>query len=79
MNETTNVSLTPEVVETIYDLQQRDYASMHVDTLQKVLNGIIRDDMGSEAERLELAGAVLFLQDTLRCFILPENKEGGAR
>lgn len=79
MNETTNVSLTPEVVETIYDLQQRDYASMHVDTLQKVLNGIIRDDMGNEAERLKLDGAVLFLQDTLRYFILPENKEGGER
>lgn len=79
MNETTNVSLTPEVVEAIYDLQQRDYASMHVDTLRKVLNGIIRDNMGNEAERLKLAGAVLFLQDTLRCFILPENKEGGER
>lgn len=77
MNETTNVSLTPEVVETIYELQQRDYASMHVDTLQKVLNGIIRNDMGSEAERLKLAGAVLFLQDTMRYFILQE--EGGMK
>ena len=75
----TNINLTPEVVNTIYDLQQREYASMHVDTLQKVLNGIIRDEMGDEAERLKLAGAVLFLQDTLRCFVLPENKEGGAR
>ena len=78
MNET-NVSLTPEVVEALYDLQQRDYASMHVDTLQKVLTGIIRDDMGDEKERLELLGSVLFLQDTLRCFILPTEEKGGAQ
>lgn len=71
----TNVNLTPEVVSTIYDLQQREYASLHVDTLQKVLTGIIRDDMGSDEERLKLAGEVLFLQDTLRCFIL--QKKGG--
>lgn len=51
MSETT-VNLTPEVVETIYDLQQRDYASLHVDVLQRVLTGIIRDDMGSDEERL---------------------------
>ena len=76
---TTQVDLTPEVVETLYDLQQRGHALMHVDTLQKVLEGIIRDDMGDEKERLELAGAVLFLQDTMRCFILPEEKKGGAR
>ncbi len=75
----TNVNLTPEVVETIYDLQQRDQASMHVDTLQKILTGIIRDDMGDEKERLELLGAVLFLQDTMRCFILPEERKGGAQ
>lgn len=79
MNENRNVNLTPEVVETLYDLQQRGHALMHVDMLQKVLEGIIRDDMGDEAERLELAGSVLFLQDTLRCFILQENKEGGAQ
>ena len=77
--DTTQISLTPEVVETIYDLQQRDHASMHVDTLQKILAGIIRDDMGDEKERLELLEAVLFLQDTLRCFILPDGKKGGAR
>lgn len=77
--DTTQISLTPEVVETLYDLQQRGHASMHVDTLQKVLTGIIRDDMGDEKERLELLGSVLFLQDTLRCFILPEEKKGGAR
>ena len=77
--DTTQISLTPEVVETLYDLQQRGHALMHVDTLQKVLEGIIRDDMGDEKERLELAGAVLFLQDTMRCFILPEEKKGGAR
>lgn len=78
MNETTNVALTPEVVETLYDLQQRGYASMFVDTLQKVLNGIIRDDMDDEAERLELAASVLFLQDALRCFI-PIGKKGGGQ
>ena len=77
--DTTQISLTPEVVETLYDLQQRDHASMHVDTLQKILAGIIRDDMGDEKERLELLEAVLFLQDTLRCFILPAEKKGGAR
>lgn len=75
----TNVSLTPEVVETLYDLQQRGYALLHVDTLQRVLNGIIRDDMGDEKARLELAGEVLFLQDTMRCFILPEEKKGDAQ
>lgn len=75
----TNVNLTPEVVETIYDLQQRDQASMHVDTLQKILTGIIRDDMGDEKERLELAEAVLYLQDTMRCFVLPEEEKGGAQ
>ena len=77
MNDATNVNLTPEVVEAIYDLQQRGHASMHADTLQRVLEGIIRDDMGNEAERLELAGSVLCLQDVMRCFILPDNKEGG--
>lgn len=76
MSETT-VNLTPEVVETLYDLQQRGYASLHVDTLQRVLTGIIRDDMGSDEERLKLAGEVLYLQDTLRCFILQEK--GGAQ
>lgn len=76
MSETT-VNLKPEVVETLYDLQQRGYASLHVDTLQRVLTGIIRDDMGSGEERLKLAGEVLYLQDTLRCFILQEK--GGAQ
>ena len=76
MSETT-VNLTPEVVVSFYDLQQIDYASLHVDTLQRVLTGIIRDDMGSDEERLKLAGEVLYLQDTLRCFILQE--EGGAQ
>lgn len=74
MSETT-VNLTPEVVETIYDLQQRDYASLHVDVLQRVLTGIIRDDMGSDEERLKLAGEVLYLQDTMRCFVLQENRD----
>lgn len=77
MNEATNVNLTPEVVETIYDLQQRGYASLHVDTLQRVLEGIIRGDMGSDEERLRLAGEVLCLQDVMRCFVLPQEKEGG--
>ena len=76
MRETT-VNLTPEGVETLYDLHQRDYASLHVDTLQRVLTGIIRDDMGSDEERLKLAGEVLYLQDTMRCFIL--NEKGGAQ
>lgn len=76
MSENT-VNLTPEVVETIYDLQQREYASLHVDTLQRVLEGIIRDDMGSDEERLKLAGEVLYLQDTMRCFIL--QRKGGAQ
>lgn len=73
----TNINLTPEVVNTIYELQQREYASMHIDTLQQVLIGIIRGDMGSDEERLKLAGDVLFLQDTMRCFIL--QKKGGAQ
>lgn len=73
----TNINLTPEVVNTIYELQQREYASMHIDTLQQVLIGIIRGDMGSDEERLKLAGEVLFLQDTMRCFIL--QKKGGAQ
>lgn len=71
----TNINLTPEVVNTIYELQQLEYASMHIDTLQQVLIGIIRGDMGSDEERLKLAGEVLFLQDTMRCFIL--QKKGG--
>ncbi|WP_346713313.1 hypothetical protein [Mediterranea massiliensis] len=76
MSDTT-VNLTPEVVETIYDLQTQEYASLHVDTLQRVLTGIIRNDMGSDEERLKLAGEVLYLQDTMRCFIL--NEKGGAQ
>lgn len=80
MNEnTTQVDLSPEVVETLYDLQQRGHAAMHVDTLQRLMTGIIRDDMGDEKERMKLLDAVLFLQDTMRCFILPDGKEGGAR
>lgn len=73
----TNINLTPEVVNTIYELQQLEYASMHIDTLQQVLIGIIRGDMGSDEERLKLAGEVLFLQDTMHCFIL--QKKGGAK
>lgn len=73
----TNINLTTEVVNTIYELQQCEYASMHIDTLQQVLIGIIRGDMGSDEERLKLAGEVLFLQDTMRCFIL--QKKGGAK
>lgn len=73
----TNINLTPEVVNAIYDLQQREYASLHIDTLQQVLTGIIRGDMGSDEERLKLAGDVLFLQDTMRYFILQE--EGGMK
>lgn len=71
----TNINLTPEVVNIIYDLQQREYASLHIDTLQQVLIGIIRGDMGSDEERLKLAGELLFMQDTMRCFIL--QKKGG--
>ena len=55
----TNINLTPEVVNTIYDLQQREYALLHIDTLQQVLTCIIRGDMGSDEERLKLAGNVL--------------------
>lgn len=71
----TNINLTPEVVNTIYELQQREYALLHIDTLQQVLTCIIRGDMGSDEERLKLAGNVLFLQDTMRYFVLQE--EGG--
>lgn len=73
---TTDISLTPEVVETIYSFQKRGYAEIWVDVLQKVLEGIIRDEMGDDAKRLQLAGGVLSLQDELRTFIIPE---GGAQ
>lgn len=68
-----DVNLSPEVMGTIYELQQLGYASLHVDMLQRVLTGIIRDDMGSYEERLKLADEVLYLQNTLRCFILQEK------
>ena len=69
----TDIDLTPEVVETIYSFQKRGNAEGWVEVLQKVLEGIIRDDMGDDGERLQLAGEVLSLQDELRTFILPEG------
>lgn len=65
----TDVNLTPDVVDAIYDLQQQEYAAMYVDTLQRLLEGIIRNDMGNDENRLTLASEVLSLQDILRCFI----------
>ena len=70
---TTDINLTPEVVETIYSFQKQGNAEGWVYVLQKVLEGIIRDDMGDDGERLQLAGEVLSLQDELRTFILPEG------
>lgn len=75
MNARTNVQLTPEVVDTIYDLQYQEYAELHVEVLQRVLEYVLRDDVGDDCDRLKLAREVLFLQDTMRVFILP--KEGG--
>lgn len=69
----TDINLTPEVVETIYSFQKGGNAEGWVEVLQKVLEGIIRDDMGDDGERLQLAGEVLSLQDELRTFILPEG------
>lgn len=69
----TDIDLTPEVVETIYSFQKRGNAEGWVEVLQKVLEGIIRDDMGDDGERLQLAGEVLSLRDELRTFILPEG------
>lgn len=73
----TDVNMTPDVVDAIYNLQQQEYAALYVDTLQRLLEGIIRNDMGDEENRLNLAGEVLSLQDILRCFILEE--EGGTK
>ncbi|WP_300814491.1 hypothetical protein [uncultured Bacteroides sp.] len=67
--------MTNDVVEVIYDLQQQDYATLYIDTLQRILAGIIRNDMGSEEDRLNLAGEVLGLQDILRRFI--QEEKGG--
>ena len=71
----TGVNMTNDVVEVIYDLQQHDYATLYIDTLQRILAGIIRNDMGSEEDRLNLAGEVLGLQDILRRFI--QEEKGG--
>ena len=71
----TGVNMTNDVVEVIYDLQQQDYATLYIDTLQRILAGIIRNDMGSEEDRLNLAGEVLGLQDVLRRFI--QEEKGG--
>ncbi len=73
----TDVNMTPDVVDAIYNLQQQEYAALYVDTLQRLLTGVIRNDMGDEENRLNLAGEVLSLQDILRCFILEE--EGGTK
>ena len=70
---TTDINLTPEVVETIYSFQKQGNAEGWVYVLQKVLEGIIRDDMGDDGQRLQLAGEVLSLQDELRTFILQEG------
>ena len=46
------------------------YAGVHrhlLDELHRI------EDMGSDEERLKLAGEVLYLQDTMRCFILQKN------
>ena len=73
----TDVNMTPDVVDAIYNLQQQEYAALYVDTLQRLLTGVIRNDMGDEENHLNLAGEVLSLQDILRCFILEE--EGGTK
>lgn len=65
--------MTPDVVNAIYNLQQQEYAAMYVDTLQRLLTGIIRNDMGDEENRLNLASEVLGLQDILRIFFLEEK------
>ncbi|WP_298114392.1 hypothetical protein [uncultured Bacteroides sp.] len=65
----TDVNMTPDVVDAIYNLQQQEYAALYVDTLQRLLEGIIRNDMGNDENRLTLASEVLSLQDILRCFI----------
>lgn len=72
----TNINLTPEVIGAIYDMQQRGDAELFVGILQRVLNGIIRYELGDEKERLNLAADVLCVQDTLRCFI-PTDEKGG--
>lgn len=69
----TDVKMTPDVVDAIYDLQQQEYAALYVDTLQRLLTGIIRNDMGDEENRLNLASEVLGLQDILRIFFLEEK------
>lgn len=69
----TDVNMTPDVVDAIYNLQQQEYAVMYVDTLQRLLTGIIRNDMGDEENRLNLASEVLGLQDILRIFFLEEK------
>lgn len=71
----TDVNMTPDVVDAIYNLQQQEYAALYVDTLQRLLEGIIRNDMGDEEDRLNLAGEVLGLQDILRRFI--QEEKGG--
>ena len=71
----TDVNMTPDVVDAIYNLQQQEYAALYVDTLQRLLEGIIRNDMGDEENRLNLAGEVLGLQDILRRFI--QEEKGG--
>ena len=76
MNET-NINLTPEVVAAVYELQQRNMASTAVEMLQTILVGVIRNEMGSNDERLRIADNILWMQDTFRDFILPEK--GGAQ
>ena len=80
MKETTNVNLTPEVVETVYNLQQRGYAEGWIKDLQDILERVILGDLGDEAQRLRFAENLLGLQSELRNFIpQPEEKEGGAQ
>ncbi len=77
MNDT-NVKMTQEVVEAIHRLQEQNTAADAVDVLQRLMVFVLREEgNGDDRERLDLAREIIWLQDIMRAFILPQ--EGGAR
>ena len=74
---TTRIDLTPEVVETVYNLQRRGYAEGWIKSLQDILERVILGDLGDEKQRLLFAENLLGLQSELRNFILEPQEKGG--
>lgn len=76
MNGTdTQVNLSKDAMEAVYNLQERGYAEIYVNELFRIMASIIRNDLGKKKERMDTLSVLQQMQDMLRCFI-PEDEKG---